>query len=243
MQKILRILMGSIVLIWLVDGALAQQQPQRNQQGQQQSAIPPALRAAILSGNSAQIQQAINTLSGGDPGRAAALALQVVNEAEKMVATNPSGAASVAGAAIAAVSGNNVINSAPQAALSVATIASRIVANPSVSAAAPAMVATVSMATVQVATSPQVYAVSPTAALSVMSSSYTTASLPGVAAASPGALSNITQNLVTASNNSAINAAFVETPAVITAIITKQPHAVIDNVRETIRQPETASPT
>ena len=56
---------------------------------QTQVNLPPALRAAVQAGNPQAIQQAINTLSGGNPAQAAALASQVAAAAEQMVSTNP----------------------------------------------------------------------------------------------------------------------------------------------------------
>jgi hypothetical protein len=62
--------------------------------------LPPALRAAVQSGNTSAVTQAINTLSGGNPTQAAALAAQVAAAAEAMMATNPQAALNAASAAV-----------------------------------------------------------------------------------------------------------------------------------------------
>ena len=57
------------------------------------NALPPALRAALLSGNAAQIEAAINTLSGGNAQQQAVFAAQVATAAQALVVTNPAAAA------------------------------------------------------------------------------------------------------------------------------------------------------
>lgn len=64
------------------------------------TALAPALRAAVLSGNATAIQAAINTLSGGDNAKKAQLAKQVAAAAEVLVATNPTAATAAAQVAL-----------------------------------------------------------------------------------------------------------------------------------------------
>lgn len=96
------------------------------QQATNTVALPPALQAAVQSGNAAAISQAITTLSAGNPIQAANLANAVVSAAERILATNPQAAVNAASAAVSAVNALPVQTSSPQQSLSVVTTASRI---------------------------------------------------------------------------------------------------------------------
>src|SRR5262245_52386908 len=87
---------------------------QPNRSSAAQPTLPPALQAAVNSGNSSAITQAIQTLSGGNPARAAALALDVATVAQSMLSTNPQAAVNAVAAAIGVVqSQSSVMTSAP----------------------------------------------------------------------------------------------------------------------------------
>ena len=88
--------------------------------------LPPALRAAVMSGNAQAVSQAINTLSGGNPQRAADLANLVVTAAEQMLSVNPQAAMAAAGAAVETVRNTTVQTSGPTQTQSVLTTAARV---------------------------------------------------------------------------------------------------------------------
>jgi hypothetical protein len=94
-------------------------------------ALPPALRAALLSGNPAQIEQAITTLSGGNPAQAATLAGLVARAASFVAQTNPRAAAAGAQASAAVANRPAVIAANPAAAAQIAISATRIALLPS----------------------------------------------------------------------------------------------------------------
>ncbi|HRQ82855.1 MAG TPA: hypothetical protein PKZ97_17220, partial [Azospirillaceae bacterium] len=110
--------------------AQAQQGGAQAQQGAAIQALPPALRAAVLAGNSAQVQQAIQTLSGGNITTAAGLAAQVIAAAEQILTTSPEAAVRVAVAAVETVRPANVQQGAPQASEQVVATAARIFISP-----------------------------------------------------------------------------------------------------------------
>lgn len=151
------------------------------------ASLPPALRAAIMSGNPAGIQAALTTLSGGNPVRLATLASQVADVAQGMISTNPAGAAQAAAAALQAVNTSAVMAASPSLAMQVAQAASRVAIAPAVQAATPQLASQLAVSSVQVVTNPVVFQVSPAAAVAVMSESYSTVSSPAVIAAAPSA--------------------------------------------------------
>ncbi|MEQ5777829.1 hypothetical protein J4E05_20055 [Thalassospira sp. NFXS8] len=181
--------------------------------------LPPALRAALLAGNSNAIQQAIQTLSGGNATRAASLAQQVAAAAEGLVQTNPQAALAAAQAAVNVVSNNPVQTSAPAAANNVAAIAARIVVHPNVIQVAPAQVAQVATQAVQVATSPVVYQSNPTASIQVAANSYAAVTNSKVVSASPDAAQRVTLVIRQASANSELNGANQANSAQMSAIL------------------------
>lgn len=228
----------SLLCVAFLSGMVPQAQAQQST-GTSSQSLPPALRAAVSSGNSDAIQRAIATLSGGNPQQASSLAVLVAAQAERMVALNPAAAAAAASAAVQVISTPSVMNASPQQALSVVVMSSRLAINPSVQAASPSVVGRLSARLTQVATSQQVYSVSPDAALQVMSNAYSAASASGVNAASPGGLASITRMLVVASENPALAQILTTTGMVITAIISKQ--STPDGIREIIQEFGSAS--
>jgi hypothetical protein len=184
--------------------------------------LPPALRAALLAGNSNAIQQAIQTLSGGNATREANLAQQVAAVAEGLVQTNPQAALAAAQAAVNIVSNSPVQNSAPAAANNVAAIAARIVVRPEVIRVSPAQVAQVATRAVQVATAPVVYQANPTASIQVAANSYNAVNDPAVAAASPGAAQQVTSVISQASSNQSLNSSNSANAAQMNAILAQQ---------------------
>jgi hypothetical protein len=128
--------------------------PALAQQGAQQTpgaTLPPALRAAFVSGNAQQMSAAINTLSGGNPQRAAALASQVVVAAEAALATNPQVAIQAAAAAVESVRATPVLTTSPQQTENVLTRAARIYVSPAVQRTAPELAASVASSSMTVA--------------------------------------------------------------------------------------------
>jgi hypothetical protein len=58
-------------------------------QGAATQPLPPALRAAVMSGNQQAVSAVIATLSAGNPQMAATLAASVLTAAEQLLASNP----------------------------------------------------------------------------------------------------------------------------------------------------------
>lgn len=79
------------------------------QMGSAYDALPPALRAAIESGNANAVGQAIATLSGGNPDTAAALGESLARAADELSATDPNAAATIQAAV--AISGSSALQS------------------------------------------------------------------------------------------------------------------------------------
>lgn len=169
--------------------------------------LPPALRAAVLSGNSAAITQAINVLAAGNPTQAATLANGVVNAAEQILATNPQAAVTAAAAAVSVVNALPVQTSAPQQVSATVTTAARIFIAPSAISVAPQIVAQGAVAITQIVSSPAVYAANPQAAINAMASAYQAVTNPIVASSAPAATQSVVNNLNTASANNQLNSA------------------------------------
>ena len=129
-----------------------------------QTQLPPALQAAINSGSAQAISQAIDTLSGGNPERKAALALQVAARAEQLVSINPANAMVAATVALTVVDNASVMDSNPGAAARVAATAARVAKNPNVIAISPDVVAQVALTAAKVAANPAVREADPSAA-------------------------------------------------------------------------------
>ncbi|GGC11988.1 hypothetical protein GCM10011352_43060 [Marinobacterium zhoushanense] len=184
--------------------------------------LPPALQAAVMTGNPNAISQAISALSGGNPLRAASLAHAVTTAAEQMVATNPQAAISAVQAAVAVVNSQPVLSSAPQDALLVAVSASRIIVNPAVQQAAPQSVGTLAVQLSQLAATPSVYQANPNAAISIMANAYAAVSSPTVAAASTGAAQQVVSVLTTASTDPVLVAVSPSVAAQINTILADQ---------------------
>ncbi len=161
--------------------------------------LPPALRAAVQSGNSNAVTQAINTLSGGNAVQAASLAAQVVAAAEQLLSTNPQAAFQAAGAAVEAVRSTAVQSGAPGQTVSVLTTAARIFTAPAISQIAPGTIASLANAVLQVASStnnPTLIAATAQAAVTV--ATRTAATNPaGAAQLSAAAMSAVQSPAVT----------------------------------------------
>ena len=123
------------------------------QQAEHGGQLPPALQAAMASGNAQNVTQLIAALSGNDPQKAAALAELVVASAEKMLASNPQSAVQMAGAAVASVKSLLVQSSAPMQTQDVITTAARIFVSPAAEKAAPDATAQLATSTMQAAAS------------------------------------------------------------------------------------------
>ncbi len=147
-----RSLRSSLILITMVlaflAGSLGVAQAQT---AQGLAALPPALRAAVQSGNSNAITQAINTLSGGNSTTAATLAAQTIAVAEQLLSTNPTAALAVASAAVQVIQPSPVQQGAPPQTETVLATAARIFVNPAVTRALPEQAAALATATVQAA--------------------------------------------------------------------------------------------
>ncbi|MEI7606058.1 MAG: hypothetical protein WCJ64_01615 [Rhodospirillaceae bacterium] len=128
-------------------------QPRQQKQGQGLVQLPPALLAAIATGRPDAVQQAIDTLSGGNYQQAAQLAVAVVTAAEQMLATNPQNAIQMAAAAVNVVKAIEIQRAAVPQTESVVTTAARIFINPVAERLAPQETASLSAATMQVAIS------------------------------------------------------------------------------------------
>ncbi|MBP2316406.1 hypothetical protein [Azospirillum soli] len=180
-------------------------QGQNQQQQPQQVTLPPALQAAVNSGNADQVSRAIATLSAGNPQQAATLATQVVTVAERMLNSNPQAAIQAAAAAVETIRSTTVQTSAPTQALEVVTTAARIIVNPDAQRVAPLAVAGMATAVVQVVSSPAVYQISPSTAIQVMANSYAAVTSQAVVTAAPGATQAVAQSITQASSTTVLN--------------------------------------
>lgn len=104
-------------------------------QAKNEAPLPPALQAAVASGNSQAVSQAIATLSGGNPARAMALSENVIHAAERLLTTNPQ--AAVAAAAAALSSSRTAAPANPAGNQDVITTAARIFVAPNAQRVAP----------------------------------------------------------------------------------------------------------
>ncbi|GFZ92313.1 hypothetical protein GCM10011497_22870 [Elstera cyanobacteriorum] len=191
-------------------------------QASTQAALPPALQAAVNSGNAQQIQQAVQVLSGGNPQRAAVLAQQVVTRAEQILATNPQAAVNAAAAALQVVANLPVQTTAPSETLQTTVIAARIFVNPTAQRVAPETVANGAASAARIVTNPTVYQASPQAAIQVMANAYGTVSSPGITATNPNAQATVAQVLSQAAQANGLNAANQTNSAQIQQILGQQ---------------------
>ncbi|MFD2264725.1 hypothetical protein ACFSM5_17605 [Lacibacterium aquatile] len=181
--------------------------------------LPPALQASVQSGNAQAIQQAIMTLSAGNPTQAANLAAAVVARAEQLLATNPQAAVAAAGAALDVVAALPVQTAGPQATLTTVTTAARIFAAPQAQQVAPQEVAQNTVKATQIVANPTVYSASPQAAIQAMSALYGVAQSAVLLANVPNLQANVVQLLSTASQSNALNSANAANNAQIQQIL------------------------
>jgi hypothetical protein len=199
--------------IWLFAGLLAVSVPASAtlatvaaaQQAGTLASLPPALRAAALSGNSQAVAQAIATLSGGNPQTRATLANQVVRFALTLLSANPRNAVNLAAAAVNAVDNPGVQESAPSQTLDVLTTAARIIVTPQAQQVDPTGAGQIATAITKISSVPAVYQSNPKAAISVMDNAHTAATSQTVQAAMPQAARQIVVTLTTAEKSSALN--------------------------------------
>lgn len=110
--------------------------------------LPPALRAAVLSGNPDAISQAIATLSASNPTTAANLANLVVKAAEQIFTTDPKSGIQIAQSAVKTIQAIQVQQQAPVQTQEVITTAARLFINPIALAVAPDATAQLAMSAV-----------------------------------------------------------------------------------------------
>lgn len=214
------------------------------QQLAQATALPPALQAAINSGNGNAVAAAINTLAAGNPQRAAVLAQQVVAAAERLLTVNPNAAVAVAGATMQVVAQLQVQNAAPPQVLQTVTIASRIFISPQALQVAPQQAANLAIQATQIAVSPTVYQSNPQAAIQVMANAYRAVTSPSIIAAIPTAAANVVQILTTAQQSTNLGQVNVTNAAQIQQILTQsavvtgqQPNESATNVQNPTETP------
>jgi len=189
-MKIKTIITASLIALSPVPFAVQAQTPPGATQP-----LPPALQAALLSGNVAAIEQAINVLSGGNPQRQAQLAQQVANAAERLVATNPGVAAAGALAAARVANQPAVIAASPVVAARIAQQSSQVASSPAVMAAAPTVAAQTVQSAALLVSNPQVREAAPTIVAAIQININTVVSNPTVMAASPTIVAAIQQQL------------------------------------------------
>lgn len=115
------------------------------------STLPPALRAAVVSGTGSQIKTSITTLSGGNPTQVANLSLSTANAAEQMLTSNPWNALIAASAALESVQPTIVMTAAPTQIASIVTTVTRIFISPVSRQVAPTTVASLASLAINVA--------------------------------------------------------------------------------------------
>ena len=122
---------AAVLAAILTTGGTASAQEQQRAQAAAAS-LPPALQAAIQSGNPDAVSRAIATLSAGNPQRAGALAEATIAAAERLMNSDPQAAVKVATAAVGSIRSDSVQQGAPASAQNVVTTAARILAQPAV---------------------------------------------------------------------------------------------------------------
>jgi hypothetical protein len=126
-MKLSTLITAAALAVAAIPAAVQAQQPT---QSPGMSALPPALRAAVQSGNAQVIQQAITALAAGNPTQAASLAASVARAAEALLATNPAAAAAAASAALNVVKSSAVQSANPAQTQEVLLVVARISASP-----------------------------------------------------------------------------------------------------------------
>jgi len=123
--------LSSLIIVLCLSGLVcaAPAPVQAQLRGQPAGNLPPALAAAVLSGNPNAVAQAIRVLSGGNPAQAANLAAAVIAFVEKQQPANPGGGAAALGA-LAVLQDKAVFNAAPAQVQQALAGADRIAANP-----------------------------------------------------------------------------------------------------------------
>ena len=175
---------------------------QTNEQQQAaDNALPPALAAAMRSGNPDTVSQAINSLSAGNPQRQAELADQVMVAAERLLTVNPAAAVQIAASVMERCKQTTLQQTSPDKVLEMATIAARIMVNPVAQRIAPTQVAAMAEATTTVVTSPAIYARGPNTSIAVMTNAFAAANNPTVLASTPNVVSIVTASLTAASKS------------------------------------------
>lgn len=110
MQRFLIIAIASLLVLGCPAGGWASGPPS----AQALSQLPPALRAAVLTGHASAIERAIQTLSRGDSLLAANLAASIVQVARQMLQTNPTAACVSAAVAVSTVRSRALWQNSPQ---------------------------------------------------------------------------------------------------------------------------------
>jgi hypothetical protein len=185
------------------------------------NALPPALRAALLSGNAAAIEQAINTLAAGNATQAGTLAGQVARAASFVAQTNPAAAAAGARAAVAVANTPAVIQANPSAAAAAAAQATQVAALPSVIAAAPAVAAQIAQQATQVAQAPAVIQAAPAVSGQIAASATRVVANRAVIDAAPAIAEAVATSALQITSNQAVQAAAAQTGATRTLVTTE----------------------
>lgn len=169
--------------------------------------VPPALRAAMAAGNAEVVARAIETLSGGDPARRAALTQAMVAEAERLLATNPQLAVQLARIAVQLVRELPVQTSAPPQVLQTVTIAARIMIHPDAQRVAPQELANLTVQAAQVLSNPTIYGANPQTAIQAMAHVYQAAGSTDVRNTGLGSATEVARILAGAAQSGPLNTA------------------------------------
>ena len=212
--------LGALALLMSLGSVPAMAQQQRQQAaGQGVNALPPALHAAVMSGNANQIRMAINTLSAGNAEQAASLASRVITAAESMLSVNPVAAVAAAQAAVGVFSQPAVAQTNPASALQTAATAARIMMSPAVQQTSPAAAGALSVAVLSLVANPAVYGANPQAAVLVARDAYQVATSPAVTAANPNVAQQAVQILSQMSQSQQLSALNPNNAAQLQAVL------------------------
>lgn len=173
----------------------------------QQSQLPPALKAALYSGNAAAIKAALSTLSGGDAKKLATLTGQVATEAEKLLRTNPQAALNGLSAVLDIVNTSAFKTANPQAAAQAAAAAGRIIVSPAAQQQASLQVAGLITTVTAIVTTPSVFKASPSAAKNVLDSAVQASRSEAIKTVAPNLEASVMQTIGSASRDPDILAA------------------------------------
>ncbi|WP_413207312.1 hypothetical protein [Rhodospirillum sp. A1_3_36] len=216
-MKIIAMLGLGVMGFAFTGGIVVATAPEAQAQVGQAAQLPPALRAAVQTGNANAVQQAISVLSGGDPAQSNALSQQVAGVARQMVAINPAAAMAAAQGAMASVN----VRQGTSNAMGALTLIAAVVSSPQVQQVDPAGVTQLSTQVATAVTNPSVYGSNPAGAIQILADTYN-----AVGGADTSAGQAIAVLIRQGSSDPALNIQNPDNPGQMLAILNEQSRPV-----------------